>query len=40
VLGQLFTADVTDFIEEVMGIRAAGEVLKEGFQSFVAFFGC
>ena len=40
MLGQLFTANVPDFIKEVMGIGAAGEVLEEGLQSFVAFFSC
>ena len=37
MLCQLFSADVTDFVQQVIGVGATGEVLKEGLQSFISF---
>jgi len=40
MLCQLFSADVTDFIQQVIGIGATGEVLEEWLQSFISFLSC
>jgi len=40
MLCQLFSADVTDFVQKVIGVGATGEVLKEGLQSFISFLSC
>ena len=40
MLCQLFSADVTDFVKQVIGVGATGEVLEEGLQSFISFLSC
>lgn len=40
MLCQLFSADVTDFVQQVIGVGATGEVLEEGLQSFISFLSC
>jgi hypothetical protein len=31
---------VTDFVKQVIGVGATGEVLEEGLQSFISFLSC